>query len=172
LPQQRLQDLARGLVVRVSSDAFPPDREVQGQITAINPDVDSATRNVRVQATLTNPDERLHPGMFVNLRVVLPNTQHVLVIPATSVLYAPYGDSVFVVEEKKDAMTGAVSKVVRQQLVRLGEHRGDFVVVNSGLKSGETVVTTGAFKLRNGIPVTVDNRLAPNAELAPHPSDT
>ncbi len=172
LPQQRLQDLTRGLVVRVTSDTLPPGRFIEGQITAINPDVDSATRNVRVQATLANPDERLHPGMYVNLRVVLPTTEHVLIIPATSVLYAPYGDSVFVVEDPKDAGPGAAGKVVRQQVVRLGERRGDFVVVSSGLKAGETVVTTGAFKLRSGVAVTVDNRLAPDAQLAPQPGDT
>jgi membrane fusion protein (multidrug efflux system) len=172
LPQQRLADLARDLVVRVTSDALAPNEVIEGKITAINPDVDSATRNVRVQATLANPRERLHPGMFVNVSVVLPKTDDVLVIPATAVLYAPYGDSVFVVEDKKDEKTGVTGKVVRQQIVRLGEHRGDFVVVTSGLKAGETVVTTGVFKLRNGIAVTVDNRLAPHAELAPKPNDT
>ena len=172
LPQQRLPELARDLVVRVTSDALPPGQVTEGRLTAISPDVDSATRNVRVQATLANPDERLHPGMFVDLSVVLPTTEHVLVIPATAVLYAPYGDSVFVVEEKKGGRSGAPGKIVRQQIVRLGERRGDFVVVSSGLQAGETVVTTGVFKLRNGIAVTVDNRLAPDAELAPRPSDT
>lgn len=171
LPQQRLADLSRDLVVRVTSDALPPNEVVEGRITAINPDVDSATRNVRVQATLANPHERLHPGMFVKVSVVLPRTDHVLVIPSTAVLYAPYGDSAFVVEEKKNDQ-GAAGKVVRQQVVRLGEHRGDFVVVTSGLAAGETVVTTGVFKLRNGAAVTVDNRLAPEVQLAPNPNDT
>jgi membrane fusion protein (multidrug efflux system) len=172
LPQQRLADLARDLVVRVTSDALPPNESIEGRITAINPDVDSATRNVRVQATLANPHERLHPGMFVDATVMLPKGDHVLVIPATAVLYAPYGDSAYVVEDKKDEKSGAMAKVVRQQIVRLGEHRGDFVVVISGLKVGETVVTTGVFKLRNGIAVTVDNRLAPTTEIAPKPNDS
>ena len=172
LPQQRLAELARDLVVRVTSDALPPNEVVEGRITAINPDVDSATRNVRVQATLANPRERLHPGMFVNTAVLLPKADRVLVIPATAVLYAPYGNSVFVVEEKKGDNNGALDKLVRQQLVRLGESRGDFVAVTSGLRAGETVVTTGVFKLRNGIAVTVDNQLAPAAELAPKPNDT
>jgi len=172
LPQQRLAELARDLVVRVTTDALPPNEVVEGRITAINPDVDSATRNVRVQATLANPRERLHPGMFVNTAVLLPKADRVLVIPATAVLYAPYGNSVFVVEEKKGDNNGALDKLVRQQLVRLGESRGDFVAVTSGLRAGETVVTTGVFKLRNGIAVTVDNQLAPAAELAPKPNDT
>jgi membrane fusion protein (multidrug efflux system) len=172
LPQQRLAELARDLVVRVTTDALPPNEVVEGRITAINPDVDSATRNVRVQATLANPRERLHPGMFVNTAVLLPKADRVLVIPATAVLYAPYGNSVFVVEDKKGENNGALDKLVRQQLVRLGESRGDFVAVTSGLRAGETVVTTGVFKLRNGIAVTVDNQLAPAAELAPKPNDT
>jgi membrane fusion protein (multidrug efflux system) len=171
LPQQRLSQLARDLVVRVTSDAVP-GQVMEGRITAINPDVDSATRNVRVQATLANAGEHLHPGMFANVSVVLPSTDEVLTIPATAVLYAPYGNSVFVVEEKKDNETGKSSAVLRQQLVRLGARRGDFVAVTSGLKAGETVVTTGVFKLRNGIAVTVDNSLAPDAQLAPHPSDS
>lgn len=171
LPQQRLSQLARDLVVRVTSDAVP-GQVMEGRITAINPDVDSATRNVRVQATLANSGEHLHPGMFADVSVLLPTTDEVLAIPATAVLYAPYGNSVFVVEQRKDAQTGKPAEVLRQQLVRLGVRRGDFVAVTSGLKAGETVVTTGVFKLRNGITVTVDNSLAPDAQLAPHPGDS
>ena len=95
-----------------------------------------------------------------------------LAIPVTSVLYAPYGDSVFVVEDSKDETTGAPRKVLRQQFVRLGARKGDFVAVTSGLKPGETVVTSGVFKLRNGITVVVDNTLAPAMELAPTPDDS
>jgi membrane fusion protein (multidrug efflux system) len=171
LPQQRLSQLARDLVVRVTSDAVP-GQVMEGRITAINPDVDSATRNVRVQATLANPGDHLHPGMFADVSVVLPSSDEVLAIPATAVLYAPYGNSVFVVEQKKDTQTGKPVEFLRQQLVRLGTRRGDFVAVTSGLKAGETVVTTGVFKLRNGIAVTVDNRLAPDAQLTPHPGDS
>ena len=101
LPQQRLGQLARGLVARITTDALA-NETIEGHITAINPDVDSATRNVRVEATVANADERLHPGMYVNVSVVLPTSDPVLVIPATAVLYAPYGDSVFVVEDHKD----------------------------------------------------------------------
>jgi membrane fusion protein, multidrug efflux system len=172
LPQQRLAEIARDLVVRVTSDALAPNEVVEGRITAINPDVDSATRNVRVQATLANARERLHPGMFVHASVLLPRAEQVLAIPSTAVLYAPYGNSVFVVEEKKGENGGTRDRVVRQQVVRLGENRGDFVAVTAGLKAGEIVVTTGVFKLRNGIAVTVDNQLAPAAELAPKPNDT
>jgi membrane fusion protein (multidrug efflux system) len=168
LPQQELARIGLGLAVRVTGDAVP-GTAVEGKITAINPDVDSTTRNVRVQATLENGDEQLRPGMFVNVAVLLPAKEDVLVIPASSVLYAPYGDSVFVVEDKKDEKN---VKVVRQQFVRLGTRRGDFIAVASGLKAGEVVASTGVFKLRNGGTVVVDNSLAPDAQLAPKPNDS
>ena len=139
----------------------------------MNPEVDSATRNIRIQATLANTEEQLRPGMFVNVTVVLGAEDKVLAIPATSVLYAPYSDSVFVVEEKKGEKDGrpAPGKVVRQQFVQLGEKRGDFISVVSGLKQGETLVSTGVFKLRNGQAVVVDNALAPEFKMTPKPSD-
>jgi membrane fusion protein (multidrug efflux system) len=170
LPQQQLARLRPGLPVRVTSDALP-DASLFGTITAINPEVDAATRNIRAQATLANPEERLRPGMFANVAVLLPGREPVLVLPATAVLYAPYSDSVFVVEEQKDEKTGQTGKVLRQQFVHLGEKRGDFVAVSSGLKAGETVVSTGVFKLRNGQAVVVDNTLAPEFQLAPKPEN-
>ena len=160
--------LAPGLTVKVTGDALP-DKSVEGKITAINPDVDSTTRNIGVQATLANANELLRPGMFVNVEVLLPSTEDVISIPASAVLYAPYGDSVFVVENGKEAGS---PQVVRQQFIRLGKKRGDFVSVLSGLKAGETVASTGVFKLRNGGTVKIDNTLAPDAKLAPKPSDS
>jgi len=170
LPQQDLPLISQGTTVRITSDAIS-GRMAQGRITAINPDVDSATRNVRAEATFANPDASLRPGMFVDVAVVLPAKEKVLVIPATSVLYAPYGDSVFVVDEQTDA-AGKTSHALRQQFVRLGEKRGDFVAVTSGLKAGDVVVTTGVFKLHNGMPAAIDNSLAPTAKLAPEPDDS
>jgi len=166
LPQQEISRLRPGLPVRVTSDAFP-GLAIDGRITTVNPLVDAETRNVQVQATVANPAEKLHPGMFVNAQVGLPVRKKVVAVPATSVLYAPYGDSVFVVVEK----TGGGGKALRQQFVRLGERRGDFVAVTGGLKEGETIVSTGVFKLRNGQPVVVDNRLAPGFRLAPEPKN-
>jgi membrane fusion protein (multidrug efflux system) len=109
--------------------------------------------------------------MFGSVSVDLPVTDKVLTIPATSVLYAPYGDTVFVVEDGKDA-AGVPQKTVRQQFVRLGVTRGDFVAVISGLKLGDTIVSAGVFKLRNGLAISVDNSLAPDARLAPTPTDS
>jgi membrane fusion protein (multidrug efflux system) len=171
LPQQQLADLAPGLTVHVTTDALP-GQIIDGKITAIDPQVDNSTRNVQVQATLDNHDEKLRPGMFADVAVELPAKDKVLIIPATAVLATPYGDSVFVVDVAKDPQTGLVGKVLRQQFVQLGVTRGDFVAVVSGLKPDETVVTSGVFKLRNKESVIVDNTLAPNAQLAPKPSDS
>jgi len=167
LPQQQLSRLRTGQEVRVTCDALP-GLSVQGRINAVNPLVDAETRNVQVQATIANQAEALRPGMFVNVAVGLPVRQAVLSIPATSVLYAPYGDSVFIVENAGDRKGG---KTLRQQFVRLGEKRGDLVAVVSGLKGGESVVTTGVFKLRNGQSVKVDNKLAPAFKKAPTPEN-
>jgi membrane fusion protein (multidrug efflux system) len=170
LPQQRLTQLAVGQPVRLTTDALG-DVVVEGKITAINPDVDSATRNIRVQATFANAGERLRPGMYATLSVVLPSQEKILTIPGTSILHATYEDKVFVVEKKKNEKTGKDEDVVREQPVRLGERRGDFVAVTSGLKAGETVVSSGVFKLHKDAAVLVNNSLSPDAQLAPKPED-
>jgi len=167
LPQQELSRLRVGLPVRVTSDGLPGSA-IHGRITTVNPLVDAETRNVQLQATVANRAETLRPGMFVNTAVGLPARKKVVTIPATSVLYAPFGDSVFVVADDNVVKGG---KALRQQFVRLGEKRGDFVAVTSGLKEGEVIVSTGVFKLRNGQAVVVDNRLAPPFKEAPRPEN-
>jgi len=171
LPQQHLAQLSQGLEVRVWSDAVP-GREFKGKLTAINPMVDPVTRNVSVQATLENANHVLRPGMFAKAEVALPEKHTALVIPGSAVSYAPFGDSVFVIEKKKDEKTGKETQVIRQQFVRVGEARGDFVSVTEGLKAGETVVSTGVFKLRNGMAVTINNDLAPKPQVNPTPVDS
>jgi membrane fusion protein (multidrug efflux system) len=171
LPQQHLGKLSPGLEVRVTTDSLP-GRVFPGKLTAVNSMVDTATRNVSVQATLENPDHLLRPGMFAKAEVVLPEKSAALVIPGSAVSYAPFGDSVFVIEKKKDEKTGKETEVIRQQFVRIGEARGDFVSVTEGLKAGETVVSTGVFKLRNGMAVTINNDLAPKPQTNPTPVDS
>jgi membrane fusion protein (multidrug efflux system) len=168
LPQQWLGDVSEGLVVeaRVDSQEGPP---FEGRITAIEPHVDTSTRNVRIQATFANQG-RLRPGMFVSVDVTLARSEPVVVIPATAVVHAPHGDSIFVIEENA-AGDGTSTLVVRQQPVRLGERRGDFVVAMAGAEVGEQIVATGVFKLRAGMPVVIDNTLRPEFALAPKPSD-
>jgi membrane fusion protein, multidrug efflux system len=171
LPEQHLSKLTKDLEVQVRVDALP-GREFKGKLTAINSMLDPVTRNVPLQATLENPDHALHPGMFAKVDVMLPETKKAIVIPGAAVSYAPYGDSVFVIEKQKDPKSGKESLVLRQQFVRIGEVRGDFVAVLKGLKAGEEVVGTGVFKLRNGMVVTINNDLAPKPELNPNPADT
>ena len=170
LPQQNFADLAVGMSVQVRTDALP-GKIFNGKITAVNPGVDAINRNIKVRATLANPDTVLRPGMFVRVAVMLPEKNNVLVLPATAILYAPYGDSVYVVEEKsleeKKGVTEKASLVLRQQVVRTGMTRGDFITVASGLNEGQTVVTTGVFKFHNGQAVVIDNSLAPPFSLHP-----
>jgi membrane fusion protein (multidrug efflux system) len=167
LPQQQLAHLHPGLPVRVTSDSLP-GATLAGRITTVSPLVDAETRNIQLQATIANRSEQLRPGMFVNVSVGLPARQKVLAIPATAVLYAPYGDSVFVVAADNAGKGGLA---LRQQFLRLGERRGDFVAVEGGLKAGERIVSTGVFKLRNGQAVVVDNRLSPAFRKSPVPEN-
>ena len=171
LPEQHVSKLTKDLEVRVRADALP-GREFKGKLTASNSMVDAVTRNVPLQATLENPDHALRPGMFTKVNVMLPETKKTIVIPGSAVSYAPYGDSVFVIEKQKDPKSGQESLVLRQQFVRIGETRGDFVSVTQGLKAGDEIVGTGVFKLRNGMVVTINNDLAPKPELNPTPADT
>ena len=171
LPQQNLPQLAAGYEARVHADSLP-GREFKGKVTAINSMVDNVTRNISLQATLDNPDHELHPGMFVKVDVILPEKSKTFVIPGSAVSYAPYGNSVFVIDKKKDPKTGKESQSLRQAFVRIGEARGDFVAVTEGLKAGDVVVSTGVFKLRNGMPVVINNDLAPKPQLNPRPIDS
>jgi membrane fusion protein (multidrug efflux system) len=169
LPQQALVDLKPGQRVRLRVDVYP-DASWSGSVTTVNPEVDPATRNVRVRATVPNADGRLKPGMFASVDVLSADKRPVLLVPATAVVFAPYGDSLFVVEKAKDA-SGKESAVARQRFIRAGERRGDLVAVVEGVKPGETVVSSGAFKLKNGMSVAVNNTLGPKAEVAPRPAN-
>jgi membrane fusion protein (multidrug efflux system) len=171
LPQQYVGQLTPGLEVHVTTDALP-GRVFNGKLTAINSMVDSSTRNITLQATLESPDHALRPGMFAKAEVTLPEKHKTLVVPGSAISYAPFGDSVFVIDKKKDEKTGKESQVIRQQFVRVGEARGDFVAITQGLKAGDMVVSTGVFKLRNGMTVTINNDLAPNPQVNPNPVDS
>jgi len=169
LPQQQVGQVHPGVTVRVNSDAVP-GRTLEGRLTAIEPLADSSTRTVRMQAVLDNPGQTLRPGMFVNVGVALPGTREVTLVPVTAVLYAAYSDSVFLVEAAEG--NGTEGLKLRQQFVQLGERRGDFVAVNRGVAPGQTVVSTGVFKYRNGQSVVVDNTLAPEFKTAPTPENS
>ncbi len=170
LPQQRFSQLSPGTAVNLTTDAAPGE-VFGGRIIAVNPEIDQLTRSVRVRATLSNQGEKLRAGMYANVEVLLDSAETVLAIPATAVLYAPYGDTVFVIDEQTDEASGETQLLLRQQVVRLGETRGDFVAVEAGLKEGEQVVTSGVFKLRPKMAVVIDNSLAPEAKMAPKPAN-
>jgi len=169
VPQQRVEELRIGGEVRASVEGLSGEAPT-GRITAIDSVVDEATRNVQVQATLRNPQGRLRPGMFVEADVLLGASRPLVAIPASAISYAPYGDSVFVVDDVPGP-AGESYRGVRQQFVKLGGTRGDQVAVVSGLAPGAEVVTSGAFKLRNGAAVRVDNQVQPSNDPAPRPED-
>lgn len=164
LPQQEFAQLQTGLKVSALSDSYPSNQFV-GQISAISPDLDAATRSVRVRAQFDNPGGLLRAGMFARVTVELAQAKQVLVIPATAILSAPFGDSVFLV-------TGGTNLVAQQAFVRTGRSRGDFISVESGLKAGDKVATAGIFKLRNGLNVKENNAATPAASATPTPPNS
>jgi membrane fusion protein (multidrug efflux system) len=170
LPQQLIAGLSVGERLKLLTDVYP-GREFDGKLTAINSQIDPVTRNIRLQGTLQNADGALRPGMFARVLLTLGEADEVVCIPSTAVITAPYGDSVFVLENET-AEDGSARRVARQRFIRAGRARGDFVSVTQGLKPGETIVSAGAFKLRNGTPVEVNNDLAPQPELSPAPPDS
>ncbi|MGB8331732.1 MAG: efflux RND transporter periplasmic adaptor subunit [Polyangiales bacterium] len=167
LPQQALSRVEAGNPVAVVTDAFP-DRTWSGKVDVVDATIDTGTRNITVRALVDNPDAKLRPGMFVDVKVLRPETRTFLAIPASAVLFAPYGDSVYVTKEEQTD-SGETRLVVDQVFVRLGERRGDLVAVTSGLSPGDTVVSTGAFKLQKGMTVIVRNDLAPEVSTNPNP---
>jgi membrane fusion protein (multidrug efflux system) len=168
LPQQRVADLRPGQKLTIAADAYP-GREFVGELVAVEPSVDAGARAVKAEARIANADGALRPGMFVTLDLALGSAETVVAIPSTSLLYAPYGDSVFVIDSK--AGEGGESLVARKEIVRLGPARGDLVVVREGVKAGERVVTKGAFKLRNGSAVVFGSSGAAPASLNPKPEN-
>ena len=169
LPQRELAKLQVGMPVRaLQSDSTSVIAE--GSITAIDPSIDPMTRNIKVRANLTKGGEQLRPGMFVRAEVVLPQKSDVVAVPQTAIVHASYGDSVFVGEEKPGP-DGKARKVAQQHFVKVGATRGDFVSVVDGLKADQEVVTAGAFKLRNGIPLKVNNEGGPQTSLTPQPEN-
>ena len=170
LPQQLISTLALGQKILLRTDAYP-GRVFEGELTAINSEVDRITRNIRLQATLRNPEGALRPGMFARVEIFEGGADEVLRIPLTAVFRAPYGDSVFVVLEK-DGPDGKKEMSVEQRFIRTGRTMGDYVAVTEGLNFGDTVVSAGAFKLRNGDGIQVDNSLAPQPTKTPEPENS
>jgi membrane fusion protein, multidrug efflux system len=170
VPQQAVSQGRVGRTVRITADDLG-GVQYAGQITAIDSLVDEATRNIQVQVTLTNPEGKLRPGMFVQAEVVLGASNAVVALPASSISYASFGDSVFVVTDLKTE-DGQSYRGVRQQFVKLGGTRGDQVAITSGVNPGDEVVTSGVFKLRNGAAVQSNNKVLPANDPAPKPENS
>jgi membrane fusion protein (multidrug efflux system) len=170
VPQQDAAQVHRGSRLNVTSEDLA-NHQFSGRVTALDSVVDQTTRNVTVQATLSNPGGKLKPGMFVQVQLGFGQSRSVITLPASAISYAPYGDSVFVITDLKDPK-GNSYRGVRQQFVKVDGSRGDQVAVVSGLNPGDEVVSSGVFKLRNGAAVTVNNKVQPENNPAPKPTDS
>jgi membrane fusion protein, multidrug efflux system len=170
LPQQKLSQINIGQEVTAKIDTFP-DRVFTGKISAINPKVDTSTRNVQVRATLTNHDRALLPGMYATVDIAIGQPQRYVTLPQTAVTYNPYGETVFIVDEKGKNAKGEPQFVARQTFVTAGPTRGDQVAIVTGVSEGDSVVTAGQVKLRNGTNLLINNAVKPTADASPVPAD-
>ncbi len=170
LPQQNFPALAPGQVVRISMDAYP-GRAFSGKISTVNPQVDKETRNIQVEATVANADHLLLPGMYISVIVQAGESKKFLTVPQTSVSYNPYGETLFIVQEGGKGADGKPLLIAKQVFVTTGASRGDQVAILKGLKTGDTVVTSGQMKLKNDSPVIINNKITPSNDKAPQPVD-
>lgn len=170
LPQQQISRLSKGQTLIATIDAFP-GRTFRGKITSINPKVESDTRNVLIEATIPNPANVLMPGMYASVEVQSGAPQRRLTVPQTAVIYNPYGETVYVVEEKGKGPDGKAVLVAKQIFVVAGAKRGDQVAIEKGIKKGDVVVTSGQLKLKNGSVVIINNQIVPANAVAPQPAD-
>jgi len=170
LPQQELANLSLGQKVILTSDSYP-GRTFTGKITSINPKVDPETRNFQIEASIANPGQLLLPGMFASVQVQAGEVKKYLTVPQTAVAFNPYGETVFVVQEGEKGPDGKPGLIAKQVFVTTGATRGDQVAILKGIKEGDTVVSAGQLKLKNGSPVVINNKIIPTNDKAPKPVD-
>jgi membrane fusion protein (multidrug efflux system) len=156
LPEQNLPLIHTNQDVLIKVDAYPTQL-FQGKITAMNSAVDVNTRSIAVRATLPNPNELLYPGIFADVRIVLPKKENVLTVPQSAITYSLYGDAVYLVKTQGKDKQGQPLLVATQQYVKVGDHRDNDVAVLSGLKVGDEVITSGQIKLRDHARVKINN---------------
>ena len=169
LPQQQISGVSVGQPVAVLSDAYP-GHPFSGKVTAIDAKVDTATRNVQIEATVMNADKQLLPGMFARAAVDSGEKKTYLTLPQTAITYNPYGATVFVTADKKDAK-GNTQVQAQQVFVTPGPTRGDQVAILKGVSEGATVITSGQLKLKNGTPLRIDNSVRPLNDQNPTPQE-
>ena len=170
LPQQALAEIREGQLVTATVDTYP-DQSFVGKITAINPAVDIATRNVQVRATIDNPDHLLLPGMYAKVTIDVGSEERYVTVPQTAIVYNPYGNTVYVIQDKGKNAQGHPLLVAQQAFVTVGPTRGDQIAILKGVDAGATVVTAGQIKLRNGSPVIVNNSVVPTNSPNPRPQE-
>ncbi len=170
LPQQAFERIKVGQAVVAKVDAYP-GKTFSGAITAINPRVDAATRNLQVRLTLANADHKLLPGMYATVDIDTGAPERLVTLPQTAVSYNPYGNLVYLVDDKGKDAAGKPLLVARQTFVTTGATRGDQVSILKGVKEGDVVVTGGQMKLRNGSPLAINNTVTPADDSNPVPVD-
>jgi len=182
LPEQRMSDIEKGMKVRVELNAYP-EETFEGEITALEPGVNSETRNFNIQARFPNEKKKLRPGMFADVNVQLPGAEDVVTVPRTAISFNPYGNSVYVIQEKEDSEAkesgsgeSADSEdeptlIVKRRFVETGRTRGTLIAVTDGLEPGERVVSSGLLKLRNNAEVQINNEVTPPEDTTPQPDN-
>jgi membrane fusion protein, multidrug efflux system len=170
VPQQVVDQIRLDQAVTVKVDAFR-DQVFTGEISAINPKVDTGSRNVQIRATLKNADHKLLPGMFATVDITTGSPQNYVTLPQTAITYNPYGDTVYIVDSKENEADGKPQLIARQTFVTIGPTRGDQVAVLKGVAEGDAIVTAGQIKLHNGSVVLIDNSVTPTADATPVPID-
>ncbi|HEX7775285.1 MAG TPA: efflux RND transporter periplasmic adaptor subunit [Parvibaculum sp.] len=170
IPQQNIRLLQVGQNVGVATDAYP-GTTFGGKIIAIDPKVDSATRNVAVRAELANGDRKLLPGMFATVNILVSEPKQVLTLPQTAITYNPYGETVFLVKKGQPDADGKTPLVAEQKFITVGDTRGDQVMILTGVGPGDTVVSSGLLKLKNGTPLQINNSVQLPNDSAPTPQD-
>jgi membrane fusion protein (multidrug efflux system) len=168
VPQQSVDQVRLGQTVTVKVDAFR-DKTFTGEISALNPKVDTGSRNLQVRAVLQNPEHKLLPGMYATVDIAIGAPQNYITLPQTAISFNPYGDTVYVVDNKGTDANGKPQLIARQTFVTAGATRGDQVAVLKGVGEGDTVVTAGQIKLHNGSAILIDNSITPTADAAPVP---
>jgi membrane fusion protein (multidrug efflux system) len=169
VPQSQIDLVRVGMEAQVETSSVP-GQTFSGRVTAIEPQLDTATRNLKVRARLANPNNILLPGVFATVRLTQGQPAQYVTLPNAAVTYNPYGATVFIVTDQGKGADGKPDLTVKQRFITTGATRGDQVAIVKGVQVGETVVTAGQLKLHNGAAVIVNNSVQPSDSPNPHVS--
>jgi len=164
LPQQNVPKISPGQSVSITSDLYP-GKVFEGTISSINPLVDAATRNVHIEARINNSEYKLLPGTFANIDIQIGKAQPYITVPQTAVSFNPYGNMVFIAEKTPQGLIAVHTPVT------LGERRGDQIAIVKGIREKDLVITSGQMKLKNKMPIVINNAIVPSNDANPTPTD-